>query len=147
MLITFVNSLDPDQDQQNVIPDLEPNLLTLIVFLKKKIENKKNLINFFKKFLHKHYHSVKWFWAGPPFCRSWSGSKLFAKIICRWAKVAVSPDLGPNCLQSLSADGQKLLSVLIWVQTVFKGYRQTTKVAASKERIEHLAKNLLFKGC
>ena len=28
------------------------------------------------------------------------------------------------------------LSVLIWVQTVCKGYQQTTKVAASKERGE-----------
>ena len=35
LLITFANSLDPDQDQQNVQPDLEPNRLTLlIVFLK-----------------------------------------------------------------------------------------------------------------
>ena len=28
-LITFENSLDPDQDQQNVGPDLDPNRLTL----------------------------------------------------------------------------------------------------------------------
>ena len=34
LLITFSNSLDPDQDQQNVSPDLDPNRLTLIVFLK-----------------------------------------------------------------------------------------------------------------
>ena len=51
-----------------------------------------------------------------------------------------------TCLQRLSADGQKLLSVLIWVQTVFKGYRQTTNVAASKERIEHLAKTCYLKA-
>ena len=28
LLITFANSLDPDQDQQNVGPDLDPNYLT-----------------------------------------------------------------------------------------------------------------------
>ena len=27
--ITFANSLDPDQDQQNIGPDLDPNCLTL----------------------------------------------------------------------------------------------------------------------
>ena len=36
LLITFPNSLDPDQDRQNVGPDLDPNRLTLWlhVFLK-----------------------------------------------------------------------------------------------------------------
>ena len=29
LIITFSNSLDPDQDWQNVSPDLEPNCLTL----------------------------------------------------------------------------------------------------------------------
>ena len=29
MLITFANSLDPDQDRRNVGPDLDPNCLTL----------------------------------------------------------------------------------------------------------------------
>ena len=29
LLKTFANSLDPDQDQQNVGPDLDPNCLTL----------------------------------------------------------------------------------------------------------------------
>ena len=29
MLITFANSLDPDQDRQNVSPHLGPNCLTL----------------------------------------------------------------------------------------------------------------------
>ena len=28
-MITFANSLEPDQDRQNVGPDLDPNLLTL----------------------------------------------------------------------------------------------------------------------
>ena len=40
LLITFANSLDPDQDRHNVDPDLDPNRLTLIVFLKKSILNK-----------------------------------------------------------------------------------------------------------
>ena len=29
LLITFANSLDPDQARQNVGPDLDPNWLTL----------------------------------------------------------------------------------------------------------------------
>ena len=29
LLMTFANSLDPDQDPQNVGPDLDPNCLTL----------------------------------------------------------------------------------------------------------------------
>ena len=33
-LITFAICLDPDQDRQNVGLDLDPNRLTLIVFLK-----------------------------------------------------------------------------------------------------------------
>ena len=31
-----------------------------------------------------------------------------------------------------------ILSILIWVQTACKGYQQTTKVAASKERVSYL---------
>ena len=36
-----------------------------------------------KKFFQKHYQSVKRFRSrsGPRFCQSWSGSKLFAKVI------------------------------------------------------------------
>ena len=34
LLITFANSLDLDQARQNVRPDLDPNCLTLMVFLK-----------------------------------------------------------------------------------------------------------------
>ena len=30
----FANSLDPDQDQQNFSTEMDPNRLTLIVFLK-----------------------------------------------------------------------------------------------------------------
>ena len=35
--LKFANSLDPDQDQPNVGPDLDPNSLTLMVFLKENI--------------------------------------------------------------------------------------------------------------
>ena len=40
-------------------------------------------INFFEKFFQEHYQSVKQFGSrsGPTLCRSWSGSKLFAKVI------------------------------------------------------------------
>ena len=44
-MITFVHSLDPDQDQGNVKPDLDPNCLTLFsvperFFFKKSILKK-----------------------------------------------------------------------------------------------------------
>ena len=46
LLLTFASSLDPDQAQQNVGPDLDPNLFdTLMVFLKdffEKVNLKKN---------------------------------------------------------------------------------------------------------
>ena len=38
-LITFANSLDPDQAKQNIGPDLDPNCFdTLVVFLKELLE-------------------------------------------------------------------------------------------------------------
>ena len=40
LLITFANSLDADQDRQNVGPDLDPNCLTLLtVFLKELFDS------------------------------------------------------------------------------------------------------------
>ena len=45
LLITFANSLDPDQDRLNVGPDLVPNGLTLIMVLKEFFEK----VNFQKK--------------------------------------------------------------------------------------------------
>ena len=40
LLITFANSLDADQDRQNVGPDLDPTCLTLLtVFLKELFES------------------------------------------------------------------------------------------------------------
>ena len=33
-IITFANSLDPDQARQNIRPDLDSNCMTLMVFLK-----------------------------------------------------------------------------------------------------------------
>ena len=39
LLLNFANSLDPDQDQRNVGPDLDPNQFdTLTVFLKESFE-------------------------------------------------------------------------------------------------------------
>ena len=39
-LITFANTLDPDQARQNVGPDLNPNLFDiLMVFLKENFDN------------------------------------------------------------------------------------------------------------
>ena len=48
LLITFANSLDPDQARQNVGPDLDPNFLTLMIFLK-IIFLKKKKVNFAKQ--------------------------------------------------------------------------------------------------
>ena len=45
LLITFANRLEPNQAWQNVGPDLDPNCLTLMVFLKglfKKVDFLKN---------------------------------------------------------------------------------------------------------
>ena len=41
--------------------------------------------NLFKNSFQEHYHSVKLFgsWSGPTLCRTWSESKLFAKVISR----------------------------------------------------------------
>ena len=41
MLITFANSLDPDQAQQNVRPDLDPNCLTLLTVFLEDLKKKK----------------------------------------------------------------------------------------------------------
>ena len=53
LLITFANSLDPDQDQKNFGSDLAPNPSTLLkVFLKeffKKVDFKKNSADHKKK--------------------------------------------------------------------------------------------------
>ena len=38
LLITFANSLDPGQDRHSVGPDLDPNHLTLTVFLNEFFE-------------------------------------------------------------------------------------------------------------
>ena len=43
LLITFANSLDPDQAWQNVRPDLDPNCLTLLWYPWKIIFEKVNL--------------------------------------------------------------------------------------------------------
>ena len=47
--------------------------------------------NFYEKFFQEYHQSVKQFkhthllfWIQIMFCRAWSGSKLFAKIISRW---------------------------------------------------------------
>ena len=42
-------------------------------------------INFFEIFFQEYHQSVKQFGSrsGPTFCRAWSGSKLFAKVISR----------------------------------------------------------------
>ena len=37
-MITFANSLDPDQARQNIGPDLDLNCLTMMVFLKEFFE-------------------------------------------------------------------------------------------------------------
>ena len=43
---------------------------------------------FFKNIFQEYHQCVKQFGSrsGPKFCRAWSGSKLFAKVISRWQK-------------------------------------------------------------
>ena len=60
MLITFANSLDPDQAGHNVGPVIGPNCLTLTVFLK-ELTKKNVLLKKYQQF-HAHYpvcHRVK----------------------------------------------------------------------------------------
>ena len=47
--VTFANSFGPDQAQQNVGHDLDPNCLKLMVFLKKNFEKDSD---FFKSLQH-----------------------------------------------------------------------------------------------
>ena len=42
LLINFANSLDPDQNRQNVGPGLDPNCLTLWLVFKKEFLEKNN---------------------------------------------------------------------------------------------------------
>ena len=46
----------------------------------------------FQKIVQEHYQSVKRFGSrsGPTFCRSWSESKLFAKVVSRWQKSPIA---------------------------------------------------------
>ena len=52
-----------------------------------------------------------------------------------WNNLRVSNGMDP---------GQDRLLVQIWVQTVCKGYQQTTKVADSKERAKKCASHIRF---
>ena len=49
-------------------------------------------IFFSRKFFKENYQSVKRFGSrsGPTFCRSWSGHKLFTKVISRWQKLLLA---------------------------------------------------------
>ena len=53
LLIAFANSLDPDQDQQNFGPDLDPNYLTLNS-IPERIFWKKNILKKVSKLQQKH---------------------------------------------------------------------------------------------
>ena len=58
LMIIFANSLDPDQDRQNVGPDLDPNCLTLrlMVFMKEFFCEK---VSFEKKSADNNKFSMK----------------------------------------------------------------------------------------
>ena len=56
LLTTFAKSLNQAQDVQNVGPDLDPNHLTLIVFLKEFFEK----VNFEKKLDNKTMKSTQY---------------------------------------------------------------------------------------
>ena len=60
-------------------------------------------ITFSEIFFQEHYQSVKQFGprSGPTFCRSWSGSKLFAKVISRQQKALLARS-GPTFCRSWS---------------------------------------------
>ena len=56
----------------------------------------------------------------------------------------VGPDLGPNCLQGLSADNK--MSVWSWIQTVCKGYQLTTTKVGKELNTKKLVDTILAKG-
>ena len=90
------------------------------------------LLTFFiKKNFKEHYQSVKQFGSrsGPTFCRPWSGSKLFAKVISRWQKSPLARKKLTLYLLVLSAynlckqfgtrSGQTKTVDLNWIQTAW----------------------------
>ena len=132
------NLLNPDQNRHFVSPDLGPNCLqrlsdilsgtlsecqTLWIQIRTDILSVliwvQTVCKGYQIFFQEHYQNVKPFESRsePTFCQSWSGSKLFAKVI-RYSfrntirmsnplnpdqnRHFVSPDLGPNCLLRLS---------------------------------------------
>ena len=67
---------------------------------------------YFKKIFQVHYQSVKRFGsrAGPTFCWSWSGSKLFAKVISKWQKSPARRSWsGSKLIVKVISSRQKLL--------------------------------------
>ena len=64
--------------------------------------------------------------------------RALCRALCRSPTVLVSELLFQkknSGILSKCQNSTNILSVLIWVQTVYKGYQQTTKVAASKEGV------------
>ena len=123
LLIPFVNSLDPDQDRQNVCLYLDPNHFdTLIVFLKelkkkKKISRlqKKNHEQFpsmqsifFKKKTSAYWVILYAFLPPADFFKINLLEKLFLKyhqsVEQLESRSSLTKYLDPNCLQLLSAD-------------------------------------------
>ena len=62
------------------------------------------LNKWFPKFIQEHYQIVKLFGSrsGPTFCRSWSGSKLFANVISRQQESPLAQKELKACIQDLS---------------------------------------------
>ena len=49
--LNFANSLDPDQDRENVSPDLDPNSLTQLLLKKKPANDNKSIENYPPSFI------------------------------------------------------------------------------------------------
>ena len=92
-------------------------------------------INIFKKFFQIHYPCVKQFGSrsGRTFCRSWSGSKLFAKVIGTFDLLLSTGST--QKARKLSWHTWKIVGWDIKHQNKQKSYQQTTKVITSKERV------------
>ena len=83
-------------------------------------------INIFKKFFHEHYQSVKQFGSrsGLTFCRPWSGSKRFAKLISRRQKSQQArKELNLRCTSNL-------ISVCIMVKYIRLQQQESITVTA-----------------
>ena len=166
--ITFAYILDPDQDQLNISPDLDPNCLKLFFFFKKvsrrqqkhenlamqqvKTDISQSIFLIVKIGVTTQPLSLTLIFRGTQF---YEAQREFLELQLYYLSKMnhVPPHIGPRlshlCFlicqkyeqenpylvsyicSCIILVGSNVLLVLIWVQTVSKGYQQMTNVSAS----------------